>query len=55
VFEGMRAILVEDTVRLDLLLHALAVNAVYLAAGVALFLYSFHVARRRGLLLQVGE
>jgi len=55
VFEGMRAILHDGTVRLDLLLHAAALDAVYLAVGATLFLYSFHVARRRGLLLQVGE
>ena len=55
VFEGMRAVLIEGTVRLDLLVHGLALVAVYLAIGAALFLYAFHVARRRGLLLQVGE
>ncbi|MFC4351961.1 ABC transporter permease [Fodinicurvata halophila] len=55
VFEGMRAILLDDTFRTDLLIHALVLNAVYLALGMFLFLYAFHVARRRGLLLQVGE
>ncbi|WP_242468731.1 ABC transporter permease [Rhodovibrio salinarum] len=55
VFEGMRAILVDDTVRTDLLLHAALVDLCYLALGAFLFLYSFHVARKRGLLLQVGE
>jgi ABC-2 type transport system permease protein len=55
VFEGMRAILVDDTVRTDLLLHAALVDLAYLALGAGLFLYSFHVARTRGLLLQVGE
>jgi len=55
VFEGMRAILIDGTVRLDLLAHALAVDLAYLALGSFLFLYSFHVARKRGLLLQVGE
>lgn len=55
VFEGMRAILIDGTVRWDLLARALAADAVYLAAGAGLFLYSFHVARKRGLLLQVGE
>ena len=55
VFEGMRAILFEGRVRADLLVHAAVLDLVYLAIGAGLFLYSFHVARRRGLLLQVGE
>lgn len=55
VFEGMRAILLDGTFRLDLLIHALVLNAIYLALGMFLFLYAFHVARKRGLLLQVGE
>jgi len=55
VFEGMRAILHDGVVRTDLMLDAIALDAVYLAVGATLFLYSFHVARRRGLLLQVGE
>jgi ABC-2 type transport system permease protein len=55
VFEGMRAILVDGTVRHDLLVHAALVDLAYLVLGAFLFLYSFHVARKRGLLLQVGE
>jgi len=55
VFEGMRAVLIDGTVRLDLLAHAFGLVAVYLAIGASLFLYAFHVARRRGLLLQIGE
>jgi ABC-2 type transport system permease protein len=55
VFEGMRAILVDGAVRYDLLVHAALVDLAYLALGAFLFLYSFHVARKRGLLLQVGE
>ena len=35
--------------------NALALNALYIALGVAVFLYSVHVARRRGLPLQMGE
>lgn len=54
-FEGMRAVLFEGQFRLDLLLHALALNIVYLALGATIFLYSFRVARRHGLLLQQGE
>ncbi len=55
VFEGMRAILMEGQFRPDLLIHAILLDLVYLAIGAGLFLYSFQVARRRGLLLQVGE
>ena len=55
VFEGMRTILLEGTVRLDLLAHAVALDALYLGLGAGLFLLSFRVARKRGLLLQIGE
>jgi len=55
VFEGMRAILMEGQFRPDLLVHAILLDLVYLGVGAGLFLYSFQVARRRGLLLQVGE
>ena len=55
VFEGMRAILFEHAVRIDLMRNALALNALYIGLGVAVFLYSVHVARKRGLLLQMGE
>ena len=55
VFEGMRAILFDETVRTDLMRNALALNALYIGLGVAAFLYSVHVARKRGLLLQMGE
>lgn len=55
VFEGMRAILLDGTFRADLLIHAMALDLLYVGGAALLFLYSFHVARRRGLLLQVGE
>ncbi|MFQ5955033.1 MAG: ABC transporter permease [Kiloniellales bacterium] len=55
VFEGMRAVLFEHAVRWDLLINAAALNALYIALGVAVFLYTVQVARRRGLLLQMGE
>jgi len=55
VFEGMRAVLIEGSFCLDLLVNAVLLNLVYLAAGTATFLYTFQVARRRGLLLQIGE
>lgn len=55
VFEGMRAVVIDHQVRYDLLFNALALNVFYIAAGIAVFLYSFHVARRKGLLLNIGE
>lgn len=55
VFEGMRAVLLDDAPRWDLLAGAVALNGVYLGAGIGVFLYAFQVARRRGLLLQAGE
>ena len=55
VFEGMRAVLIEGVVRTDLLIRAVLLNLCYIAGATGVFLYGFHVARRRGLLLQVGE
>jgi ABC-2 type transport system permease protein len=55
VFEGMRAILFQHTVRVDLLVMALLLNAVYLAIGIGAFLVFFRKARERGQLLQMGE
>jgi len=54
-FEGMRAILIDGQFRPDLLLRAVLLDGVFLALGAGLFLWSWRVARRRGLLLQVGE
>ncbi len=55
VFEGMRAVLFDHVFRVDLLLHAALLNAVYLAGGFAAFLAFFKMARVRGQLLHVGE
>ena len=55
VFEGMRAVLFDHTFRVDLLLHAVLLNVIYLAAGFASFLAFFKNARVRGQLLHVGE
>ncbi len=55
VFEGMRALLIDHAFRADLMLEALALNAVYFAAGVAAFLQLLKSARRHGSLLQGGE
>ncbi|HEX2113405.1 MAG TPA: ABC transporter permease, partial [Alphaproteobacteria bacterium] len=55
VFEGMRALMIDHVYRWDLLGAALALNAVYLLIGIALFLYAFQRARERGQLLHAGE
>lgn len=55
VFEGMRAVLVDETFRTDLLLNAVALNAAYLTVSVVVFLRFFRSARERGLILQIGE
>jgi ABC-2 type transport system permease protein len=55
VFEGMRAVIFDGTVRVDHLLRALALDIVYIAAGGAYFLHIFHVSRRKGLLMGIGE
>jgi len=55
VFEGMRAVMFEHVFRVDLLVNAVLLNVVFLGAGIAVFLGVFRAARRRGLLLNVGE
>jgi ABC-2 type transport system permease protein len=55
VFEGMRAILIEHSVRPDLMMIAAGLNLIWLTAGVAGFLIFHRQARERGMLLQVGE
>ncbi|HLQ24937.1 MAG TPA: ABC transporter permease [Acidiferrobacterales bacterium] len=55
VFEGMRAVLMEHTFRADLFFQAAMLNIVYLALGIVVFLAVFHIARQRGLLLNMGE
>jgi ABC-2 type transport system permease protein len=55
VFEGMRAVLIEHSVRIDLLVAAAGLNVVWLAVGIAGFLIFHRQARERGMLLQVGE
>lgn len=55
VFEGMRAVLFEHAVHIDLLIEGSALNLAYMAAATAFFLYICRVARERGLLVQQGE
>lgn len=55
VFEGMSAVVREHVFSFDSLWMAVLLNAVYLLIGIALYLFAFHIARKRGLLLQMGE
>jgi ABC-2 type transport system permease protein len=55
VFEGMRALLIEHVFRADLMLSALALNAILLAASFAGFLALLRGARHHGSLLSGGE
>jgi ABC-2 type transport system permease protein len=55
VFEGMRAVLVENRFDHGLLAWALGLLAAWLIAAGAVFTFLFRDARDRGLLLQTGE
>jgi ABC-2 type transport system permease protein len=55
VFEGMRALLVHHVFRADLMLEALAYNAVLFTVASLAFLLLLRSARMQGSLLQTGE
>jgi ABC-2 type transport system permease protein len=55
VFEGMRALLMQHLFRADLMIAALAINAVLFVASFAIFLALLRSAKRHGSLLQGGE
>jgi ABC-2 type transport system permease protein len=55
VFEGMRSLLTDQVFRADLMVAALAINAVLLVASFAAFLALLRSARRNGSLLGGGE
>ena len=55
VFEGMRAVLLQQTFRVDYFWTALLLDAAYVAVGIAIFAVAVHSARKRGTLLQMGE
>jgi ABC-2 type transport system permease protein len=55
VFEGMRALVIDKMFRPDLMLEALALNAILFAAGAFGFLALLRSARRVGSLMQSGE
>jgi ABC-2 type transport system permease protein len=55
VFEGLRAIVLDGTFQVQLMVKAFALNLVYLALGFAAFGYFLHSARVHGSLVQMGE
>ena len=55
VFEGMRAVVIEHQIRVDLMVEALAINGLYLAGALAAFFRLLASARRHGTLLSTGE
>ena len=55
VFEGMRALISNGVFRADLMLQALALNAVLFGAAALAFIALINSARRQGSLLQTGE
>ncbi|MCC6888064.1 MAG: ABC transporter permease [Hyphomicrobiales bacterium] len=55
VFEGMRALVLEQSLRVDLMVAAFVLNAAYFAVAVAVFLALLRSARSIGSLLQSGE
>jgi ABC-2 type transport system permease protein len=55
VFEGMRALLIDHVFRTDLMIDALAINAVLLSASFAIFMALLNSGRRAGSLIQSGE
>ena len=55
VFEGMRGVLLDHMFRMDYFVYSVALNVVYSAVAIGIFLHIFRIARVRGLLLQMGE
>ena len=55
VFEGMRALLIDQVFRVDLMINALLINAMLFIASFAIFLALLRSARRHGSLIQSGE
>ena len=55
VFEGLRAIVLRGAFVGDLMLKAVALNALYFILGYAVFTYFLQSARVHGTLVQMGE
>jgi ABC-2 type transport system permease protein len=55
VFEGMRALVLNNIFRADLLFWALGLNALWLTIGAISFVILLRGARRVGSLISIGE
>ena len=55
VFEGMRAVLLNEALPITHLIWATALNAVYLLLMIVWFHHTFNVCKDRGMLVRVGE
>ncbi|MBK1664805.1 ABC transporter [Rhodospirillum rubrum] len=55
VFEGMRQLMIDGSFSMGHFWAAVGLNVFYLGGALGLFLWVFRIARRRGLLLDVGE
>jgi ABC-2 type transport system permease protein len=55
VFEGMRALVLEQVFRADLMLWALGLNAIWITAGAISLAWLLGEARKAGSFLQIGE
>jgi ABC-2 type transport system permease protein len=55
VFEGLRALVLEQTYRADEMLWAAGLNVLYLGGAFALFKHLLESARRQGTLVGIGE
>lgn len=55
VFEGMRGVLINHRFESHLFWSAAGLNLIYMVCAMGIFLWAFHVARKRDLLLHVGE
>ncbi len=55
VFEGMRRVVIDNVVPVNLMIYSITLNLIWTIVAVLIFLYLFNIARRDGLLVQVGE
>ena len=55
VFEGMRHVMIQHQFDFGMFFKAAALNVLYLTIGMTTFLRVFHVARKKGLILNAGE
>ena len=55
VFEGMRALVIDQVFRGELMLWALGLNILWIAAGALSFHWLLRASKRSGSLLQIGE